>query len=137
MAWTPAQIKEAKRLYNRKGNRLSWADCIKRATKGGARKSAPKKRASVGAKKPARKVVKTVTRKSITKISGLAGNATSELVQVQRKITSEKAAIDKLKGRSMAGMGAADKKALRADITRRKQYIQQLNKHKTAIKRFI
>lgn len=139
MAWTQKQLAEARKLFKRPGNRLTWAECVKRATKGGG----TKKRAKVGAKKPAKRTTvvksrKTVVRKPVNiRIGGIAGNATSDLVAVQRKIQSEEAAIDKMRGRSLAGMGASDKKAHRTEIAKRKQYVSQLKKHKTALKRFV
>lgn len=138
MGWTPAQIKAAKALYNRKGNRLSWPECIKRATKGGT----TKRRAVSGKKKvaPRKKVVTVKKRTAVkrtVKISGTAGVATTDLVNTQRKIEAETRAIDVLKNRSLAGMGAAEKKQHRSEVARRKGYLQTLKQHKTAVKRFI
>lgn len=122
------------KAYRKKHPRTSWQDCVKAVS--GKKKAAPKK---VGAKKPTatRTVVKkTTVRKSVTRAAGIGADATDELVKVQRNIHAQETAIGSLRNK-LAGATPADKKTIRADIAKRKQYVAALKKNKTVIKRFI
>lgn len=141
MGFSKKQLADARALYKRRGNRLSWPECIAKATKGGATKKTPAKVA--GKKKPVKRTVSvkkrvTVNRQPVNiKISGTTGVATAELVRVQRDIENQQQQLDAMKGKSIAGMGAADKKQHRTELANRKKFIQDLKRHRTAVKRSI
>lgn len=132
MAWTAKQIKEARSLYKRKGNRLTWPECIAKATAG----AKPKRVAGKAAKKVV--VKKTVvTRKATTRAKSVSGDATGELVRVTKLITQKEQLINGARGKSVAGMSAGDKARQRADIAAQKKYLQTLKQYKNQLKRSI
>jgi hypothetical protein len=128
----------AAKAYSKKHPRTSWQDCIK-AVSGKKKKApankAPARRVGSGAKKVvAKKTI--VKRTTTTKINGIGGDATNELIRTQREFQKQENIIGALRNK-LAGASAADKKAIRADIAKRKQYVATLKKNKTSIKRFI
>lgn len=132
MAWSDAQIRKARALYRKKGNRLSWPECIAKVTAG----AKPKRVAG----KPTKKTVvkKTVvTRKATTKAQSVSGDATGELVRVTKLITQKEQLINGARSKSVAGMSAGDKARQRADIAAQRKYLQTLKQYKNQLKRSI
>lgn len=128
MAWTKAQLAEARRLHKRKGNKLSWSECIAKATKGTARK--PAKKAVSGVRKSAKKapakkitVIRASAKKVNVKVGSLGSMALSKVSQAQK----DEAALRK---KLADCTNATEKKQIRAAIT-------GIKKIKTTFKRFL
>lgn len=138
MAWTKKQLDEARRLKNRRGNKLTWAECIAKATK--ATKAKPAKKTTVSGKRTAKKSVrKVVVNKNpvSVKIAGTAGSATQQLVDTQKKIIIEQDRLQRMQGAGMAGMSAMEKNRHKKDVKTQKEFISTLRKNLTSLKRFI
>lgn len=141
MAWTKKQLADAKRMYKAKGNRKSWPECIASATKGGKvgakKKAAPKKRAASVGRKPKVVAKKVTTRKTVTtRLAGISGDAMKQLQSVQSNIQREEKYIADMQGKK-AKLPLKERKAIGADIVKRKAYVQVLKKNKTSLKKFI
>lgn len=135
MAWTPAQLAKAKKLFKARGNKKSWSECVGLACKGTARKPAKKAvkkdiSGTRGKKAPAKKkaakrvtIVKASARKVNVKVGSLGSMSLSKVREAQQDI----ARLEKMKAN--AGTVAERKQIAGA--------ISGLKKLKNSFKKFL
>lgn len=125
----------AKALYHKRGNRLTWQQCVTKAAKDMAKKPVKKRAAVSGKKQTVKKVV--VNRKPVNIRIGTDGSALTEIVTLQRKVAAEQNRLESMQGVKLAGMSAVDKNRQRAKIKTQKAYIGALRKNMISLKKFI
>lgn len=124
MAWTKAQLAKARKMFKARGNRKTWAECVKMATKGGkvSGTGTRRKKAAPARKTTVKKVTVVKARKATVKVAGIGSIALSKVKEAQQDI----ARLEKLKA---AAKGPERKQIAGA--------ISGLKKFKNSFKKFL